>query len=83
MRERIEDLGRISVMIDVLLEAETWDLYGGRNKDFLDYFSELEEEKKDDLLHKLIYGLSNIKDKLYEISVIADGMDSLNDPPQI
>jgi hypothetical protein len=83
MRERIEDLGRISVMIDVLLEAETWDLYGGRNKDFLDYFSELEEEKKDDLLHKLIYGLSNIKDKLYEISVIADGMDPLNDPPQI
>ncbi len=70
-------------MIDVLLEAETWDLYGGRNKDFLDYFSSLEEEKKDDLLHKLIYGLSHIKDKLCEISVIADGMDSLNDPPQI
>ena len=81
-RERVEDLGRISVMIDVLLDAETWDLYGGRNKDFVDYFSNLEEATKDDLLHKLIYGLSNIKDKLYEIANIADGRDSLNEPPE-
>ncbi len=82
MRERVEDLGRISVMIDVLLDAETWDLYGGRNKDFVEYFSGLEEERRDDLLHNLIYGLSNIKDKLYEIANIADGRDSLNEPSE-
>lgn len=79
MRERVEDLGRISVMIDMMLEAELWDIYAGRNKDFTDYFGGLDQEKQDDLLHNLIYGLSHVKDKLYEVASIADGRDSLNE----
>lgn len=82
MRERVEDLGRIAVMIDVLLDAELWEFYGGRNKDFEDYFEQQTDEKKSDLLHKMIYGLSYVKDKLYDISAIADGRDSLNEPPE-
>ncbi len=81
MRERVEDLGRISVLIKSLLEAEIFDLYQGRNKDFLDYFAELPNEKKDDLLHKWIYGLDELKDKLNAMSDIADGCDMLNIDP--
>jgi hypothetical protein len=82
MRERVEDLGRISVLIDVLLEAEVWDLYSGRKKDFCDHFETLDEDKKSDLLHNLIYGLYYVKDKLYDIAHIADGRDLLNEPPE-
>lgn len=80
MRERVEDLGRISVMIDELLKRDIWDLYQGRNKDFADIFRTLHEEKQDDMLHNLIYGISDLKEKLYEISSIAEGTDRLNEP---
>ena len=79
MRKRVEDLGRICVMIDHILEEEIWDLYQGRKKDFVDDFNEMEEDKQYELLHGLIYGLDGLKDKLYEISSIAEGTDRLNE----
>lgn len=79
MRERVEDLGRISVMVDHLLNLEIWDMYYGRKKDFIDFFRELEGEKQDDFLHNLIYGLDGMKEKLHEISSIAEGTDRLNE----
>jgi hypothetical protein len=79
MRQRVEDLGRIAVLTDVLLNLDLWDKYQGRNKDFLDHFRTLSEGTQDDLLHDLIYGIDHLKDKLYEINSIAEGMDVLNE----
>jgi hypothetical protein len=79
MRERVEDLGRITVMVDQLLSLDVWDLYHGRKKDFEEFFRSLDEERQDDLLHKLIYGLDDVREKLCEISCIAEGTDRLNE----
>ena len=79
MRQRVEDLGRIAVLIDNILKEDLWDLYQGRNKDFVEIFNAMPEEKRDDLLHNLIYGISGIKEKIYEIGSIADGTDILNE----
>ena len=79
MRKRIEDLGRICVMIDDILDLDVWDLYSGRKKDFTEYFEDLCEQDRDDLLHNLIYGLEGVKDKLYKVSEIAEGTDRLNE----
>ena len=79
MRERIEDLGRISVLIDKLLDHELFNLIVCRDKDFIDSFEALEEDKRDDLLHNLAYGISSVRDELYEILCIAKGTDPLNE----
>ena len=34
MRERVEDLGRIVVLVDWTLNLDVWELYHGRKKDF-------------------------------------------------
>jgi hypothetical protein len=82
MRQRVEDLGRISVLLDQVLELNIFELYEGRLKDFPDFFEELDEEKKEELLRKLIYGLDNIKDHVYKIKEIAEGQDRLNEPTE-
>lgn len=79
MRTRVEDLGRISVLIDNILDLDVFELYSGRDKDFEDFFGSLEKEKKSDLLHKLIYGLSEVRNNLYIVSSVADGLDALNE----
>ena len=80
MRSRIEDLGRIAVMLDNILELEFWDAYSGRRKDFMEYFYALGVEQQQDLLHTLIYGMETAKEKIYEVSAVAWGTDSFNDP---
>ena len=79
MRMRIEDLGRISVLIDNILDLDVFELYSGRDKDFEDFFGSLEKDEKSNLLHKLIYGLSEVRNNLYIISSVANGFDSLNE----
>lgn len=80
MRERVEDLGRIAVMMQEILDREFWDVYMGRNKDFVDYVNSIDAEKRDDLFHDFIYGLNSVKEKLGEICIIAEGFDRLNEP---
>lgn len=79
MRKRIEDLGRIAALMDAVLDLEIWDLYVGRNKDFVDHMDSLESDRRGDMMHKFIYGLSELRDELVKISEIADGRDSLNE----
>lgn len=76
---RVEDLGRISVLMNHVLEMGICDVYTGGNKDFVDYFWNLGEDDKKEKLHEFIYGLSHLKDNLSEISLIADGTDNMND----
>lgn len=79
MRERIEDLGRLSVLLNNIIDMEIFELYHGRDKDFSEFFRELDVEKREDLLDSLIYGLSDIRQKLFDCISIAEGCDSLNE----
>lgn len=77
-RERVEDLGRVSVLIRNVLELDIFDLYQGRNKDFPEYFACLSDDQKYDLLRKIIYGIEELENLLGTVSEIADGCDVLN-----
>ncbi|MBS0654701.1 MAG: hypothetical protein JSR46_02895 [Verrucomicrobia bacterium] len=82
MRHRLEDLGRLAVMIDNLLEHklfEDYDLRPGRPKDYGEWFASKTEDQKDDIIHAWVYGLESIRDKLYDMLSIAQGTDLLND----
>ena len=78
MKQRIEDLGRLGAMLDQLLEMNIFDFYHGRNKDFAEQFYEWSPEKQEDILHNLIYGLSDLSDKLHVCREIAYGLDDIN-----
>ena len=80
MRNRLEDLGRISVLIKQLMDCELFSLYSGRDKDFVDFFDEMSIEKQQDMLTGFVYGISNVEEKILEILEIANGEDYLNNP---
>lgn len=77
-RERVEDLGRILVMVDNLLELDVWDLLGPRPKHAVEQFLALSDSKKEDTIHKLAYELQGMHDRLSEVSCICSGWDDLN-----
>lgn len=82
MRKRVEDLGRISVLIRNLLDHQIFEEYvnrPGRPKDASDWFSSLSDEKKYDVIHAYSYGIEDIEHQLYAIMDIADGTDMLNE----
>lgn len=82
MRHRVEDLGRLAILLDHIVNQEVLDnlfgLYNGRNKDFVEWFQSQSKEKQEHFLHQLPYALETIKEKLYECIVIAEGLDDLN-----
>jgi hypothetical protein len=78
-RERLEDLGRIRVLLEKLSEHEIFNLHHGRNKDFYDWFSVKSEEDKEDFLNKVIYAISYIEEKLSECILIARGHDAITE----
>jgi hypothetical protein len=79
MRERVEDLGRIAVMIEGILDEEIFEIYSGRAKDFYEWFSSENSDRKADILYKIGYGLRNLSEKLHEVQAIAFGLDDMND----
>lgn len=82
MRHRLEDLGRLTVMIDNLLEHELFDglsLRPGRPKDYDEWFNSKTEDQKDDIIRAWVYGIESIRDKLCDMLSIAQGTDPLND----
>ena len=78
MRQRVEDLGRICVLIDNLLDHELFEERPRRNKDYSEWFSEQSEEVRDEIIHNLVYRIDSVRDKLYEMQEIAEGNDLLN-----
>ena len=80
MRERVEDLGRIAILLDKVLELDVFSIYQGREKDFVEHFYSLSKDDQDDMLHKLIYGLSGIEEDIGKIYEIAMGWDIANQP---
>ena len=81
MRQRVEDLGRLAVLIRNLLDHQLFnkDSLPHRPKDCWEWFSELPEDKKEDVLHAWAYGIEELSEKLYELLDIAEGTDRLNE----
>jgi hypothetical protein len=82
VRQRIEDLGRIAVLSDNLLEHDFFAKFeetGCRAKDFLDWFLSKDQEFREDFIHSYGYWVQGISEKVYEIREIARGEDLLNE----
>lgn len=73
-RERLEDLGRIRVILENI-ETDIFSFYSGRNKDFPEWFREQTEDRQYDILDNLIRGIAIFENKLSECIVIARGHD--------
>ena len=72
MRERIEDLGRIAVLLDQVFNSEVWEIFKyKRPKDAWQIFQELPEEKKEELISSLAYGMRDMESDLSNIYQIA------------
>lgn len=82
MRERVEDLGRIFVLIDNILENEVFEERGKlrpyKAKEAASWFAEKTEEEKGDYIHSMAYGIDLIEQKLLEMREICRGEDLLN-----
>lgn len=78
-RERVEDLGRISVMIRSLIkEIEMLDK-PYRPKDSEEWFESKSLEQKEHIIRSWCYAREDNLEKLYELLAIAEGTDELND----
>jgi len=84
-RERIEDLGRLMVKIDNILEHDLFTrpgnngVYCYRIKDFPSVFHEFDKEKQTDWVMETLYGIDSVKESLYECLEISKGEDTLNE----
>jgi hypothetical protein len=79
MRERIEDLGRLSVLIKDILKLEVFEDKPYRNKDFTYWLGKLTEDQRESVLHSIPYQIQEVEDLLYGLLEIAEGTDPLND----
>lgn len=85
MRHRIEDLGRLLVLIDQALESELFDDYFKKHN-WLEYYLPAdcqapEYEVPDDIAERhltLRKNIESLRDKLYEAREIALGTDWVN-----
>lgn len=78
-RERIEDLGRIHVMVKHLMEDDLFNKIDHiRPKDFADWFFEQTDERKWDLVNDLAYGIYRVQEALADIYVVSDGDEEAN-----
>ncbi len=81
MRHRLEDLGRLSVMLSNLLDHELFErrFRPHRPKDYDEWFKSQTEDQKDEILRSWVYGIENFSEKIYEMLSIAEGTDLLNE----
>ena len=81
MRQRVEDLGRLAVLLEHLLDHQLFqdEFLPRRPKDYAEWFGQLSEDKKDEVLSSWAYGIENLKEQIYEMLEIAKGTDSLNE----
>ena len=72
-RERIEDLGRISVMLDQIYDHPIFELYNGAPKRIHEWWNTLSEDQRWDFINNVAYGLEAIHFILGDILSIAKG----------
>lgn len=77
--ERIEDLGKLSILIKQARDHDMWDIKSSfsRDKDFAEIFLKQTPDKQFDDLHDLAYNMSSLNDLLYKMQEISDG-DEVN-----
>lgn len=80
MRERIEDLGRIAVMVEHLMKHELFNERPCRNKDFTDWFFKRTQDDQEEWLHTAIYQIAHVKELIDDLWEVATGQDYLNQP---
>ena len=80
MRERVEDLGRLAVLIGNLYEHDLFSMenWTRRPKDCAEWFESLPAQRKEELLSIWAYGVVELREKISEMLEIANGTDSLN-----
>ena len=76
MRHRIEDLGRLAILLDSICEDHFFD-EPVRPKDYVEWFDKRTPEVKADILWQLAHGRQRIKEALAECVLIARGQDDL------
>jgi hypothetical protein len=77
-RDRIEDLGRLAVLIENMLENSIFLEERTRPKYFYDWFLSQTAEKQSEILERFLQGLDVVEGRLIEALEIARGLDSLN-----
>jgi len=80
MRNRLEDLGRLAVLLRNAVEMEIFEEFPCRNKDFTSWLEELSAEKREEVLHPIPYRIYELQEKLYDMLSIAESRDDLNCP---
>lgn len=78
-RQRIEDLGRLSVLLDDLLEDNLFDNVPHSAKRFPEWFWSIKQEDQRDCINSLGYAIVRVKEEISKCLDIAEGKDSLNE----
>lgn len=78
-RERIEDLGVLKEKLKNLFNHELFDIFEKydirRPKDVCEIFSEIEEDKKLELVSSLAYMIEEVRDLIADCLDVAEGED--------
>jgi hypothetical protein len=81
-RQRIEDLGVLSEKLHNLSEDELFEVIDKvcrRCKDFTDVFQTLSEDRKEEILDEIAYGIERVKEKIVECYFVALGEEEDDD----
>jgi hypothetical protein len=74
MKNRLEDLGALRILLDQAFKHELFDLpRWTRDKDAPDVFFESSKDEQEEFIHKLAYAISDLREKIGEMCVIAEG----------
>jgi hypothetical protein len=82
MRNRLEDFGRILVMLNQVIESPLFSRKEHmRTKDFADYFFNWSADCQWEWVNRVAYEIEELKESLIQIANIAEGIDELNREP--
>lgn len=77
-RERVEDLGRLLIMLEMLLDHDLFDKATPRPKDFPDWLKANPVEAEE-YIRQLPYWIEEAAEHLYKMILITKGQDFLNE----
>lgn len=77
-KERLEDLGKLSILLHNLYEDELFNyvMWWDRPKYAWDNFCKLDEEQKSECITQTAYSINRLQEKIAECCLIADGNEN-------